>query len=157
MIDKKKVIEYMESIYRYFPHIEFIGIDLNGEMIFTVKAKGHCFITSDKLQRTTCENCGRKYQKYTPSAVDKVYKGERHGKLTIIKAAYIYDPEDITIDKPSLYQRVICQCDCGNFIIPRLSTVLNGKSKSCGCCDKNRKPKVPYPYDLSFYEMEYKK
>ena len=48
MIDKKKVIEYMESIYRYFPHIEFIGIDLNGEMIFTVKAKGHCFITSDK-------------------------------------------------------------------------------------------------------------
>lgn len=39
MIDKKKVIEYMESIYRYFPHIEFIGIDLNGEMIFTIKAK----------------------------------------------------------------------------------------------------------------------
>ena len=31
MIDKKKVIEYMESIYRYFPHIEVIGIDLNGE------------------------------------------------------------------------------------------------------------------------------
>lgn len=114
-------------------------------------------LASDKLQRTTCKNCGRKYQKSTPSAVDKIYKGEHYGKLTIIKAAYIYDPEDITIDKPSLYQRVICQCDCGNFIIPRLFTVLNGKSKSCGCCDKDRKPKVPYPYDLSFYEMEYKK
>ena len=114
-------------------------------------------LASDKLQRTTCENCGRKYKKSTPSTVDKIYKGKRYGKLTIIKAAYIYNPEDVIIDKPSIYQRVICQCDCGNFNIPVLSSVLNGQSKSCGCCDKNRKPKVPYPYDLSFYEMEYKK
>lgn len=114
-------------------------------------------LASDKLQRTTCENCGRKYQKSTPSTVDKIYKGKRYGKLTIIKAAYIYNPEDVIIDKPSIYQRVICQCDCGNFNIPVLSSVLNGQSKSCGCCDKDRKPKVPYPYDLSFYEMEYKK
>lgn len=47
MIDKKNVIEYMESIYKYFPNTLFIGIGLNREMIFSIKAKGHYFITSD--------------------------------------------------------------------------------------------------------------
>lgn len=53
------------------------------------------------------------------------YRGKKYGKLTILdfykKKSYIY---------------VICKCDCGNIYHTRLSSILDNKTKSCGCLQK---------------------
>lgn len=81
-------------------------------------------------------------------------KGEKHGKLKIIKKAYTYYNADGIKDFNTV-QRVICQCECGNFTIVPFSALKLGKVKSCGHCGK--KITLPFPYDLSFYEMQYDK
>ncbi len=36
----------------------------------------------------------------------------------------------------------MCRCDCGRTVYVRLSELLNGRAKSCGCCRyHSRKPK----------------
>jgi hypothetical protein len=56
---------------------------------------------------------------------------ERYGRLTIIK---VIEP----IIEPSGNKRkmVLCECECGNFKNIRLSDLRSGKTKSCGCLQK---------------------
>ena len=56
----------------------------------------------------------------------------RYGKLTVVKKAENY------YDKNGKYKdsRWLCQCDCGNQIIVRKSSLTSGCTQSCGCLRK---------------------
>jgi hypothetical protein len=106
--------------------------------------------SGNKLYGTSCKYCDRKY----PGSMEAIdaRKGEKHGKLKIIKKAYTYYDANGIKDFNTV-QRVICQCECGNFAIVPLSALKLNKVKSCGHCGK--KMNIPFPYDLTFYEMQY--
>lgn len=68
-----------------------------------------------------------------------IKKGEKHNLLTIIKEAF---PE-IQYDKgkPCEIRKVICDCECGNSVIIRLTSVRTGYAKSCGCLTRKQSKK----------------
>lgn len=53
--------------------------------------------------------------------------GKKFGRLTVLKRS----PENIN-RKPAW----VCQCECGNIKIVRGSDLKEGKTKSCGCLQK---------------------
>ncbi len=57
-----------------------------------------------------------------------IKKGEKFGKLTIIK-----ESEPYITSKGQIYRQVLCNCMCGNQTIVQLSSLRTGKTKSCGC------------------------
>lgn len=61
----------------------------------------------------------------------EIVVGSKHNHLTIIKET---DPE-IRYNKGLItpLRRVDCACDCGKIINTRVSSLLNGTTKSCGC------------------------
>lgn len=66
--------------------------------------------------------------------------GQKYGNLTVIKRL----PDDI-------YKYMVeCQCDCGNIVKLRYSTLTSGNTKSCGCLSKeiHRKLRIRF-VDLS--------
>lgn len=57
--------------------------------------------------------------------------GDRFGRLTVIK--------EINIDKWS-HRQILCKCDCGNYKIIVLNSLIKGSTRSCGCLEsENRK------------------
>lgn len=50
--------------------------------------------------------------------------GKRFNNLVIL---------EILEDQPSRYRMVRCKCDCGNIADKRLTLVINGYTKTCGC------------------------
>lgn len=86
-------------------------------------------ITSpDTLQRNTLHSCGCKRYEALLDAVAKDIVGEKFGRLLVKEI--IYDYENHT--KP----KVRCLCDCGNEVIVIKDSVLSGKTRSCGCLQK---------------------
>lgn len=67
------------------------------------------------------------------SKIIKIQKGDRFGRLSIIK--------EIITDKPN--RHFLCQCNCGNTRIIQLGHLRDGHTVSCGCFNietaKNRK------------------
>jgi len=56
---------------------------------------------------------------------------EKYGRLTILSI------EPKFKDKSGYYRQLVkCQCDCGNIKIYRLNDIKSGKTKSCGCLNK---------------------
>lgn len=55
----------------------------------------------------------------------KAQVGRINGKLKII--GYIYEPGT----KPQVHY--ICNCDCGNEIIVKAASIMDGATRSCGC------------------------
>ncbi|MEH6940127.1 hypothetical protein V7056_20120 [Bacillus sp. JJ664] len=66
---------------------------------------------------------------------DKVTVGLKFGRLTAIKRAYILD------DLGTYYQ---CLCDCGNSKYVLGVSLRSGKTKSCGCLQKERVSETHY-------------
>ena len=60
----------------------------------------------------------------------EVKKGERYGRLTIIREV---EPAGSSHKR---VRRFLCRCDCGNEIICRLPNLKSGTTKSCGCYRK---------------------
>jgi len=67
-------------------------------------------------------NIKRNYTKGVP--------GERYGRLTILMEIPAENRKKKDI------REVLCQCDCGNVIIARVSNLLSGNTMSCGCLEK---------------------
>ncbi len=62
-----------------------------------------------------------------------VTKGERYGKLLVIEEVF---PTPLIIynsGKRAYVRMVKCQCDCGNIKDVRMSSLISGRVKSCGC------------------------
>ena len=55
--------------------------------------------------------------------------GTKHNKLTILSM--------LPSQKSGIGVLVECRCDCGKITYPRLSAVVKGKTKSCGCFTGN--------------------
>lgn len=149
---KLTVVDAVPVIDENDHHISYYNAKCKCKCGRTVYAKYEIRPSGNKLYGTSCKYCDKKYPG-TMEAID-ARKGEKHGKLKIIKKAYTYYDADGIKDFNTV-QRVICQCECGNFTIVPLSALKLGKVKSCGHCGK--KITLPFPYDLSFYEMQYNK
>lgn len=50
--------------------------------------------------------------------------GERYGRLTVIERRDTATP------------RVLCRCDCGTEVSPRVDNLASGRSASCGCSQR---------------------
>ena len=64
--------------------------------------------------------------------------GERYGRWTIIKAVPSYKK----------VRRFQCKCDCGTIRDVNITTIVHGKSKSCGCSNKERAKYLNYKNGL---------
>lgn len=62
------------------------------------------------------------------------YIGKKFGRLTVITV----EPNR----HPDYHEYVLCQCACGNVRSVQLSSLLCGKTTSCGCYAKERSSKV---------------
>jgi len=60
----------------------------------------------------------------------KIEENQRFGYWT-----YIKDVDDIIVSNKKV-RMVLCKCVCGNIKITALYQIRNGKSKSCGCLQK---------------------
>jgi hypothetical protein len=53
--------------------------------------------------------------------------GDRYGRLTVI----------VEVQKAAAdgrrYRAALCRCDCGQVIVPRISSLISGDARSCGC------------------------
>lgn len=56
----------------------------------------------------------------------ETYIGKKFGKLTVVGRNHDKSKEQRT-------SVMICKCECGNISEPRLTTLKNGRSQSCGC------------------------
>lgn len=65
--------------------------------------------------------------------VNIVEKGQRFGSLVVQR------PDGLHIDR---YRAAECLCDCGKTHVVRISLLLQGLSKSCGCM-RNANPRKP--------------
>lgn len=63
-------------------------------------------------------------------------KGQRFGKLTVIKR--IYKETEPKSGQAALW---LCKCDCGNESVVRASALRQGQVKSCGCSGGKRNSK----------------
>ena len=149
---KLTIVDAVPVIDENDHHISYYNAKCKCKCGRTVYAKYEIRPSGNKLCGTSCKYCDKKY----PGSMEGIdaRKGEKHGKLKIIKKAYTYYDADGIKDFNTV-QRVICQCECGNFTIVPFSALKLGKVKSCGHCGK--KITLPFPYDLSFYEMQYNK
>ncbi len=57
--------------------------------------------------------------------------GNKYGKLTVLEELEERDKYN--------QRQYLCKCDCGNEKIVRLDSLINGKTKSCGCIKNGRK------------------
>ena len=69
----------------------------------------------------------KNYTKGGAALLRKDYTGQRFGRLIILEMLYRYKGKNT-------YCR--CKCDCGNEKIILTSNVISGKSKSCGCFER---------------------
>lgn len=63
---------------------------------------------------------GRRYERLTP--------GQVFGRLTVLEEAPA--PTEYTTYKGLWYR---CRCQCGNEAVVRRASLVNGRTKSCGC------------------------
>ena len=56
-----------------------------------------------------------------------VKRGQRYGKLIVIREV----PKAGAGGRR--YRAALCRCDCGNQVIPRISSLTSGDAQSCGC------------------------
>ena len=68
------------------------------------------------------------------------YTGQKFGRLTVLEMIYNYQNKNKTYAK--------CQCDCGNITIASISNIKKGKTKSCGCFEKESRYMRNHTYDL---------
>jgi hypothetical protein len=56
-----------------------------------------------------------------------VKRGQRYGRLTVIREV------QATGAGGRRYRAALCRCDCGQHVIPRISSLTSGDAQSCGC------------------------
>lgn len=56
-----------------------------------------------------------------------VKQGQRYGRLTVIREAQTTGADG------TRYRAALCRCDCGQQVIPRISSLTSGDAQSCGC------------------------
>ena len=56
-----------------------------------------------------------------------VKRGQRYGRLTVIREAQTTGADG------TRYRAALCRCDCGQQVIPRISSLTSGDAQSCGC------------------------
>lgn len=66
--------------------------------------------------------------------VNVVEAGQRFGKLVVVEAEH---------GKKAGYRAALCKCDCGNDHAVRITLLLQGESKSCGCNRGQHERKTP--------------
>lgn len=99
----------LETLYGY-----------EGSNIATYKCQCDCgnitYVKSTSIYKTkTCGKCN----------LYKNEEGKRYGNLTITKMLYKYNERNETFCE--------CQCDCGNTVTVRLTSLHTGNTTSCGC------------------------
>lgn len=61
---------------------------------------------------------------------------EKYNKLTVIGF------------NKNNYSNIICQCDCGNIKEVRKTHLLSGRTKSCGCLQKEVAKRLKYKHRI---------
>jgi hypothetical protein len=53
--------------------------------------------------------------------------GDEYGRLTVIREVQKVAPDG------RRYRAALCRCDCGQVAAPRISSLISGDARSCGC------------------------
>ena len=117
-------IGFLTVIDELQPHIT-----PNGSKQRIVKCQCECgnvftIRLSSALQSKKCHDCLSKARRSDIS-------GTRFGKLVVLSMA-----EDYISPSGQRLSRCKCLCDCGNTVIVNMSSLVSGKTQSCGCSQK---------------------
>lgn len=79
-------------------------------------------------------SCGCKQAEFIAPYYDKDLQGQRFGRLVAIERA----PNQLSPRKGYIKRKRFwtCQCDCGNIVAIDQQNLLGGKTRSCGCLQK---------------------
>lgn len=72
-----------------------------------------------------------------------ISKGTKYGRLTTIKET----AKEITVSG-RFFRRFDCKCECGNKINTRLQDLQSGRTKSCGCLQRENAAKAKTTHGL---------
>ena len=101
----------------------------NVQWLCRCECGGEKIVTSHNLLKNMVKSCG--------CIKCKSLIGLKFGKLTILQLDHIETKKvNNKIKKEEFYK---CLCDCGNITIKRRSSLIGGKTKSCGCTKTNMK------------------
>lgn len=85
--------------------------------------------------------------------ISEKYIGKTYNYLTIIERDDNYKKEHNIKSNASYYK---CQCKCGNFKTVRITTIVAGEVKSCGCLKKEQ-DKINLVHGYNFQDLTGKK
>ena len=112
-------------------------IDQNGRHRTSWICKCECGniknVVSQALTNGDSKSCGCLQLEMTRLATEKDLTGQHFGRLTVI--------EKYAHAKRSTYK---CLCDCGNIINVLGSSLVTGRTQSCGCLRNERMKKATY-------------
>ena len=91
-----------------------------------------CYIPTSNLSRSHTTSCGCMKYKITGEKLRLKLKGQRFGKLKVIKE----------LPAENYESKWLCKCDCGNEKIATGWLLTNGAIKSCGCIVSKGEEKI---------------
>lgn len=105
-----------------------------------------CIVATQSLRNGRTKSCGCYCSEVKSSKKLPDYTGHRFGRLTVIKRV-----EDKITPSGTPSAMMLCRCDCGNEKVIAFASLRSGKTKSCGCLNKENasKRRIMNTYDLS--------
>ena len=90
-------------------------------------------VRRDALVSGNTKSCGclRRDVGLERFSCERIATGQVFGRLTVIEEAPA--PSEYTTYKGLWYR---CRCQCGNIVVIRRSSLVAGKTKSCGCLQR---------------------
>lgn len=138
----------------YEKHKRLIGTHINKWTVLDIvehrgKDKGYIYakcecdcgtikdVRLSKLLNNKCQDCGCGHQNRLKEAVKKKYEHLINTKINGWTILEIIPPCG---KRTATY--ALCQCQCGTIKETKISYMINGKSKDCGCGRKNTLSKM---------------
>jgi hypothetical protein len=125
--------------------IEFQGLNNHRKSLWLCKCDcgNKKTVVGNSLSSGLVVSCGCYLSEQTKKRFTKDIANQKFGKLTVIKR------NGSTKEGKSKIALWLCLCECGNEITVRGSELRNGRTKSCGCLQRERASIVNSTHKMS--------
>ena len=130
-----QTFNYLTGLYK----TNNLGPNTGSYWVFKCKCGNYVKIKSSDVRTGKTKSCGCYQKEQISKSCLKDLTGQRFGKLTVLSRDLKYKKEN----------KWICQCECGNITSVYSVNLINNRTKSCGCLNKEKKK------DITNYQSGY--